>query len=124
MDGVRRYIASADDRHEDEIERADTELAGIVAQALDTWKASEAYVYTTDILAEEGIEAIFTSQGYGDEVTFVNAFQLIDDLLNSRRSYSGLRLRFSIAVQHLVDPMTLEIQFGDLRRSNRIFGSL
>ena len=52
-DGVRRYIASADDRHKDEIERADTELAGIVAQALDTWQASEAYVYTTDILAEE-----------------------------------------------------------------------
>ena len=124
MDGVRRYIASADDRHKDEIERADTELAGIVAQALETGQASEAYVYTTDILAGEGIEAIFTSQGYGDEVTFVNAFQLIDDLLNSRRSYSGLRLRFSIAVQHLVDPMTLEIQFDDLRRSNRIFGSL
>ena len=82
MDGVRRYIASADDRQEDEIERADTALAGVVAQALDTRQASEAYVYTTDILAGEGIEGIFTSQGYGDEVTFVNAFQLIDDLLN------------------------------------------
>ena len=82
MDGVRRYIANADDRHEDEIERADTELAGVLAQALDTGQASEAYVYTTDIAAGEGIEAIFSSQGFGDEVTFVNAFQLIDDLLN------------------------------------------
>ena len=82
MDGVRRYIARADDRQEDEIERADTALAGVVAQALDTGQASETYVYTTDILAGEGIEAIFASQGYGDEVTFENAFQLIDDLLN------------------------------------------
>ena len=82
MDGVRRYIANADDRHEDEIERADTALAGVIAQALDTEQASRAYVYTTDILAGEGIEAIFTSHGYGDEVTSVNAFQLIDELLN------------------------------------------
>lgn len=82
MDGVRRYIANEDDRHEDEIERADTALAGVVAHALDTGKASEAYVYTTDIVAGEGIEVIFTSQGYGDEVTFVNAFQLISNLLS------------------------------------------
>ena len=39
MDGVRRYIANADDRHEDEIERADTALAGVIAQALDTNQA-------------------------------------------------------------------------------------
>ena len=82
MDGVRRYIANADDRHEDEIERADTALAGVIAQAFDTGKAPEAYVYTTDIVAGEGIETIFRSHGFEEEVTFVNAFQLIEDLLD------------------------------------------
>ena len=82
MDGVRRYIANADDRHEDEIERADTALAGVIAQSLDTKQASGAYVYTTDIVAGEGIEAIFRSHGFEEEVTFVNAFLLIEDLLN------------------------------------------
>lgn len=82
MDGVRRYIANADDRPEDAIERADTALAGVIAQALDSSQVSEAYVYTTDIVAGEGIEVIFNSQGYGDTVTFVNAFRLIDELLD------------------------------------------
>lgn len=31
MDGVQRYIANADDRSEDEIERADAALAGLAA---------------------------------------------------------------------------------------------
>ncbi|MFW6046120.1 MAG: hypothetical protein ACOC8O_04610 [Natronomonas sp.] len=49
MDGVRRFIANADDRPEDEIERADTALAGVAAQALGAGSTSHAYVYTTDV---------------------------------------------------------------------------
>mgnify|MGYP006948682369 FL=1 len=86
MDGVRRYIAHADDRPEDEIERADATLAGVIAQAFTEGEAVRAYVYTTDIAAGQGIEVAFDSEGYGDTVTFVNAFRLITDLLEGRHS--------------------------------------
>lgn len=82
MDGVRRYIANADDRPEDEIERADTALAGVAAQAFVESTASHAYIYTTDIAAGRGVETVFDGEGYGDSVTFVNAFRLIEDLLD------------------------------------------
>lgn len=86
MDGVRRFIAHADDRPEDEIERADAALAGVIAQAFTVGEADRAYVYTTDIAAGQGIETVFESEGYGDSVTFVNAFQFTADLLEGRHS--------------------------------------
>lgn len=86
MDGIRRYIAHADDRPEDEIERADAALVGVIAQAFNEGEADRAYVYTTDIAAGQGIETAFDSEGYGDSVTFVNAFRFIADLLDGRRS--------------------------------------
>lgn len=82
MDGVRRFIANADDRPEDEIERADTALAGVVAQSLGSGSASHAYVYTTDVAAGRAVEAVFDGQGYGDAITYVNAFRLIEDLID------------------------------------------
>lgn len=81
MDGVQRYIANADDRPADEIERADPALAGVAAQAFVKGRADHAYIYTTDILAGEGAESVFVSEGYGDSVTYVNGFGLIEDLL-------------------------------------------
>jgi hypothetical protein len=84
MDAVRRYIAHADGRPEDEIEQADATLAGVIAQAFTEDGAGRAYVYTTDIAAGQGIEVAFDSEGYGDAVTFVNAFRLITDLLEGR----------------------------------------
>lgn len=82
MDGVQRYIANADDRPEDEIERADTALGGLAAQVLAEGSASSVYIYTSDIAAGEGVETVLGSQEYNDSVTFVNAFQFIDDLLD------------------------------------------
>lgn len=82
MDGVRRYIANADDRREDDVERADTALAGVAAQALSKNATSHAYIYTTDIAAGRAAEAVFEGVGYGDSVTFVNAFSLINDVTN------------------------------------------
>lgn len=82
MDGVQRYIANADDRPADEIERADPALAGVAAQAFVEGTADHAYIYTTDILAGEGAESVFASEGYGDSVTYVNGFRLIEDLLD------------------------------------------
>ena len=80
MDGVQRYIANADDRPADEVERADAALAALAAQHLSTGAATEVYLYTTDIAAGEGAETVLASEGYGDSVTFVNGFQFIEDL--------------------------------------------
>jgi len=80
MDGVQRYIANADDRPADEVERADAALAALAAQHLSSGSATEVYVYTTDIAAGEGAEIVLASEGYGDSVTFVNGFRFIEDL--------------------------------------------
>ena len=81
MDGVQRYIANADDRPADEVERADAALAALAAQHLNAGTATEVYIYTTDIAAGEGAETVLASEGYGDSVTFVNGFRFIEDLL-------------------------------------------
>ncbi len=81
MDGVQRYIANADDRPADEIERADAALAALAAQYLSTGTATAVYIYTTDSAAGEGAETVLASKGYGDSVTFVNGFRFIEDLL-------------------------------------------
>jgi hypothetical protein len=81
MDGVQRYIANADDRPADEIERADPALAGVAAQAFVDETADYAYIYTTDTLAGEGAENVFASEGYDDSVTYVNGFRFVEDLL-------------------------------------------
>lgn len=81
MDGVQRYIANADDRPADEVERADASLAALAAQHLSSGTATEVYVYTTDVAAGEGAETVLTSDGFGDSITFINGFQFIEDLL-------------------------------------------
>ena len=83
MDGVQRYIANADDRPADEVERADAALAALAAQHLSAGTATEVYIYTTDIAAGEGVETVLASEGYGDSVTFVNCFRFIEDLVAS-----------------------------------------
>ncbi|MGB9985600.1 hypothetical protein [Salarchaeum japonicum] len=80
MDGVQRYIANADDRPADEVERADAALAALAAQHLSAGTATEVYIYTTDIAAGEGAETVLASEGYGDSVTFVNGFRFIENL--------------------------------------------
>lgn len=80
MDGVQRYIANADGRPADEVERADAALAALAVQELSAGAADEVYIYTTDIAAGEGAEAVLASEGYGDSVTFVNGFRFLEDL--------------------------------------------
>jgi len=81
MDGIQRYIANADDRPADEVERADAALAALASQELSAGAATEVYIYTTDIAAGEGAETVLASEGYGDSVTFVNGFRFIEDLV-------------------------------------------
>lgn len=80
MDGVQRYIANADDRPADEVERADAALAALAAQRLGAGSTTDAYIYTTDVAAGEGAEVVLASEGYGDSVTFVNGFRFVADL--------------------------------------------
>jgi hypothetical protein len=51
MDQIQRYIANADDRPADGVERADAALAALASQHLSAGKATEVYIYTTDIAA-------------------------------------------------------------------------
>jgi predicted nucleic acid-binding protein len=81
MDGIQRYIANADDRPADEVERADPALGALAAQALSLGNTTHAYIYTTDIAAGEGEETVLASEGYDDAVTFVNGFRFIEDLV-------------------------------------------
>lgn len=81
MDGVQRYIANADGRAADEVERADAALTALAAQHLSRGTASEAYIYTTDIAAGEGAETVLASEGYGDSITFVDGFRFIESLV-------------------------------------------
>ena len=87
MDGVQRYIANADDRHADEIERADAALPALAAQDLSAGTATEVYIYTTEIVAGEGADTVLASEGYGDSVTFVNGFRFIEDLVTRDGSF-------------------------------------
>ncbi|GAA0478803.1 hypothetical protein MUK72_15935 (plasmid) [Halococcus dombrowskii] len=83
MDGIQRYIANADDRPADEVERADPALGALAAQALSSGNAAHAYIYTTDLAAGEGAETVLASEGYDDAVTFVNGFRFIEDLVHT-----------------------------------------
>jgi len=74
MDGVQRYIANADDRPTDGVERADAAPVALAAQELSAGTATEVYIYTTDIAAGEGADTVLASEGYGDSVTFVHFF--------------------------------------------------
>lgn len=85
MDGVQRYIANADDRPADEVERADAALAALAAQHLSRGTATDVYIYTTDIAAGEGAETVLESEGYGDSIIFVNGFDFIEDLLSTEK---------------------------------------
>jgi len=80
VDGVRRYIANADDRPADEVEEADTALAVLAVQEFSTEAATEMYIYTIDIAAGEGAQTALVSKRYGDSVTFVNGLRSIGEL--------------------------------------------
>jgi hypothetical protein len=80
MDFTRRYIAHETDRQEDVIEKADTALAGIAAQLLDTGDANRVIVYTADVAAGEGAVEALVQSDYPDQVEFVEGFAYLDDL--------------------------------------------
>ena len=78
MDDVRGYIARTSNRNEDTIEKADTALAGVAAQLLETGKAAYIYLVTTDIDAGEGAVSAVDNAGYDGQIEVVDGFGLID----------------------------------------------
>lgn len=83
MDGIQRFIANADDRPADEIERANPALGALAAQRLSSSGTTHAYIYTTDRAAGEGAKAVLRSAGYGDSVSVAYGFEFIDELLGA-----------------------------------------
>ena len=80
MDDVRTFIAQSSNRREDQIEKADTALAAVVADRLDAGDVEFACVVTTDIDAGEGIVSALSKNGFDDRVQFKNGFELIEEI--------------------------------------------
>lgn len=74
MDLVRRYIAAASERDEDDIEQADAALGGATTTLLEHGEAETVAVYTRDKAAFRGIERALAEHGYEQRVQMVNAF--------------------------------------------------
>lgn len=80
MDDVRTFIAQSSNRREDQIEKADTALAAVVADRLNAGDVEFARVVTTDIDAGEGIVSALSKNGFDDRVQFKNGFELIEEI--------------------------------------------
>jgi hypothetical protein len=80
MDEVRGFIARASNRDEDQIEKADTALAGVAVQLLDRRDAEHIHLVTTDTDAGNGVVAAVESHGFPDHIEFKNGFELIAEI--------------------------------------------
>ena len=80
MDDVRRFIAQASNRDEDQIEKADTALAGVAARLLDSGRATFVYVVTTDVDAGEGTVSAVEAHGFVGQIEFKSGFELIGEI--------------------------------------------
>jgi hypothetical protein len=80
MDDVRGFIARASNRNEDQIEKADTALAGVAVQLLDQGDTEYVYLVTTDTDAGKGVVAAVESHGFPDRIEFKNGFELIAEI--------------------------------------------
>ncbi|ODR79883.1 hypothetical protein BG842_05085 [Haladaptatus sp. W1] len=80
MDSVRRFIAQASNRSEDQIEKADTALAGVAMQLLDSSNAASVTVVTTDTDAGKGVVRAIEAQGFEGQIEFKNGFDLIEEI--------------------------------------------
>lgn len=81
MDQARRYIASASDRSEDIVERADTEIVGLALGALLNGTADQVTVVTNDIPLGRATEALVPQYGFDtNQVTWLTGGELADEL--------------------------------------------
>jgi len=70
MDEARRFIANETDRDEDNIEKADTALAGLAAQVLDSDDADQVVILTTDKPAGKAAKTLLPQHGFSDNIEY------------------------------------------------------
>lgn len=70
MDHAGRFIAKSSNRNEDQIEKADTALAGVSIQLLDTGEAEFIRLVTTDTAAGEGVVNAVEAHGFESRIAF------------------------------------------------------
>ncbi|MFP9062506.1 hypothetical protein ACLI4R_18565 [Natrialbaceae archaeon A-chndr2] len=70
MDATRRFIANETDRPEDQIEKADTALVGLIAQLLENGEAEKVIFLTTDKTAGRAAETLLPEYGFPDQVVY------------------------------------------------------
>ncbi|KZN22630.1 hypothetical protein A4G99_19430 [Haladaptatus sp. R4] len=80
MDTVRRFIAKASHRSEDQIEKADTALAGVAMQLLNSGNAASVTVVTRDTDAGKGVVRAIEARGFEGQIEFKNGFDLIEEI--------------------------------------------
>jgi hypothetical protein len=80
MDDVRGFIARVSNRDEDQIEKADTALAGVAVQLLDRGDVEYVHLVTTDADAGNGVVTAVESHGFPDRIEFKNGFELIAEI--------------------------------------------
>jgi len=84
MDDVRQFIAHSSNRNEDQIEKADTALAAIAAEYLESEYEDYACIVTTDRDAGEGAVTALESNGFENRIQFKDGFKLIDEITGNR----------------------------------------
>lgn len=79
MDVTRSFVARSSNRDEDQIEKADTALAAVAVELLQG-EHDFVCIVTTDTDAGDGVLAALDANGFGNQATFQNGFELIDEL--------------------------------------------
>ncbi|WP_458210625.1 hypothetical protein [Haladaptatus sp. NG-SE-30] len=74
-------LHQASNRSEDQIEKADTALAGVAMQLLDSGNASSVTVVTTDTDAGKGVVRAIEARGFEGQIAFKNGFDLIEEII-------------------------------------------
>ena len=81
MDQARRFIATASDRSEDIVEKADTEIVGLALEVLIDGVADEITVVTNDIPLGEAAESLIPQYGFDDDqITWLTGGELANEL--------------------------------------------
>lgn len=81
MDQARSFIASASNRSEDSIEKADTEIVGVALELLLNGTTDRVILVTNDIPLGEAAESLLPQYGFDDEqITWLRGGELADEL--------------------------------------------
>jgi len=81
MDQARRFIATASNRSEDVVEKADTEIVGLALEMLIDEAADQITVVTNDIPLGEAAESLVPQYGFDDDqITWLTGGELANEL--------------------------------------------